>query len=259
VSSSAWASPTKGECVDADTRGQALRKQSAFRDAREQLRTCTDPHCPRMVQSDCASRLEEIERLMPSVVLHARDETGEVTSVNVTMDGTILTSTLTGQPIEVDPGEHTFIFKLKDHKDAPVHATIDEGDKQHAISVTLEPPPKPREPPRFLTPLRIAGIATTAVGVVGIGLGAVFGLVAIGAWSSVQSECLNATVCDLSKARPDRDTAIGFATASDVGFIAGGILALAGTIMIALPTRFGDVHLSPMVGRSFGLTLGKEF
>jgi hypothetical protein len=63
-----------------------------------------------VVRADCAKRLDEVLRAMPTIVFDVKDRDGHaVTDVSVTMDGAAL-GRVDGSAITVDPGQHEFTF-----------------------------------------------------------------------------------------------------------------------------------------------------
>jgi len=83
-----------------------------------------------------------------------------------------------------------------------------------------------------MSTLRILGLASGGVGIVGIGLGGVFGALASSASNNQQIACASPTNCpNHTQAVSDRST---FTTDSGVeiaGFVAGGVLLAAGITM----------------------------
>ena len=73
ASATAVADPTKDECVAANESAQALRKSGQLRIARAQLLTCVAKACPALIRDDCAERLTELNRAMPSIVFDVKD------------------------------------------------------------------------------------------------------------------------------------------------------------------------------------------
>jgi hypothetical protein len=201
--------------------------------------------------------------VMPTVVLEAKDARGDV-SASVTLDDSPLTESLSGTAIEVDPGQHHFVFKVPGR--APITETvlIAEGEKTRRIQADFAAEGEGAPHAGALgAPLRIAGIVTGSVGLVGLGLGAVFGAMAYSAWGSVKSECFGGAPCDVGKATVDRGHAIDFATASDVAFILGGVLAAAGVVMFVVPPRARReqvARIAPLVSPNvLGVSLGGTF
>jgi len=245
----AGAAPTKSECVDANTKGQVLRKDGKLRAARASFDVCADPKCPGVVRSDCQSRLDDIARAMPSVVLATTDAQPRV--VTITLDGESIATTQ--DAIEVDPGEHHIVIRAGD-RDVTRVVTLDEGEKSRRVEYGFEE--KVVEQPVVGNPTyRFVGIALASVGVIGLGLGTAFGVASYGAWASVKNECAVSATCDYAKATSDRGTALDFAHASDAAFAIGGAFAVAGAVLFALGTRI-TVTATPRV---IGLTLAETF
>ena len=82
------APPTKRECIDANAEGQSQMKAGKLRDAQSSLHMCASAACPAAVRDDCALRLDDLERLIPSLVFEAKDASGkDLALVRVKVDG----------------------------------------------------------------------------------------------------------------------------------------------------------------------------
>ena len=254
----AMAEPTTDECVDANTAGQSLRLHHRLLEARKPFETCASVSCPRIVRADCEKRLTELDHATPTVLLAAKDPTGDLPSVSVTLDGTPLATSARGEAVAVDPGEHRFVFASPGHEPLTRDVVVNEGDKVRVVSAEWDLPPQrtvevasASQAPPF--PLRPAGLITGAVGVLGLALGTFFGIGSYIAWGNVKNECFQAPACDLPSATADRNTAIAFATASDVAFVAGGVLLATGVVLFALAPKS---PVAPAVGTgTFGVVL----
>ncbi|HEY8089950.1 MAG TPA: hypothetical protein VIF09_18945, partial [Polyangiaceae bacterium] len=135
---SAGAGMTKLACIDANTRGQDLRRDGKLAAAREQLRSCTDPSCPGLVRDDCSRRLDELEKVQPTVVFEVKDVAGnDVSGVEVTVDGEPAVQTLDGTALQLDPGEHELVFRATGR--APVSRTLmlTEAEKERRERIVL--------------------------------------------------------------------------------------------------------------------------
>ena len=250
----AAASPTKGQCVDASTQGQDLRRHGSLHAARDAFRTCSDAACPKIVRADCESRLDDVDKAMPTVVFEANDANGKPRTATVTMDGAPLANAFGGTPVEIDPGEHRFVFETQGRAPITRVVALDESDKGRRLSVTFEDPAAAVSPTRG-APLRIAGIAVSSVALAGLVVGGVFGVLAFSTWGTVKGECATAAGCNYGNAAPDRDRAIAFATTSDVTFAIGGALAIVGVSLFVM-----GVRLLPSAGpRVIGLSLVETF
>lgn len=245
----AAASPTKDRCVDADTFGQSHRQAGGLHAARAEFRVCVDPACPAIVRSDCKMRLEEIDRVMPTIVL---DPPVDLAAAKITMDGVLIAGT---DPIEVDPGAHRFVLRVGSLPPVTREVVIAEGDKARRVTfdrptAVISPTPKPGG----MRPLRVGGIVAGALGLVSVGFGIAFGLASFGAWSSVESECFQAAVCDLARATRDRQRTLDLASASDATFIAGGVLLAAGVTLFLLGGSVAPTASRDGLGLSFTRT-----
>lgn len=235
VARGALAAPTKGECVDADTAGQSHRIDGHLLKAREELSTCASTSCPEMVRVDCRDRLAEVTRALPSLVV-----TANVTGPGfLTLDGASIQTD--GAPVDLDPGEHELVLTVPGRAPVTKRVAVKEGEKRHAVSfppmvavVVPRDAGAAQQPHATMSSLRIAGIATGAVGVVALGFGIGFGLASISAWSTAKNECADVPSCDLVRATADRSRAYDFATGSDIAFVAAGVLVATGVTMFVL-------------------------
>ncbi len=247
------AGPTKDACVDADTGGQTLRLRGHLHEAIYDFRICASASCPSVVRDDCAKRIDEIARVMPSVFVSAVGA-----SSSVTMDGATIAS---GVGVGVDPGSHRFVFTANGFEPIVRDVVVREGDPSVAVSATFTAKSAP--PESAGSSLRVAGIVTGAVGVAALGFGTAFSVAAASAWSSAKSECASSATCQTTKAIADRSTAFDFATAADGAMIAGGALLAAGVVMFFVaPHRVREraARITPMVdAKTLGIMLGAEF
>jgi hypothetical protein len=140
----ARADMTKVQCLDANAKGQDLRRDGKLTAAREQLRACVDPSCPAMVRDDCAQRLADLEHAQPTIAFEVKDATGaDVSAVTVTMDGKPLAERLAGVALPVDVGEHTFAFVVNGQPPVTRTFVLTEGAKgrRERIVLTAAAPP----------------------------------------------------------------------------------------------------------------------
>jgi hypothetical protein len=131
-------------CLSGADRGQALRRESHLVDAREQLRACARPQCPKVVRSDCQRWLGEVDAAIPSVAVRVTDASGVPASdARVTVDSKPLA--LDGRSLEVDPGEHAFHAEASGGRVADARATLKAGERDRPVVLALAPaaPPAP--------------------------------------------------------------------------------------------------------------------
>jgi hypothetical protein len=250
------AGPNADACVDADTSGQTLRMKGKLHEALYDLHVCAAVSCPAVVRADCSRRIDEIEHAMPSVVVSAIGPSANVTTV--TMDDAPIA---TNAPVDVNPGEHRFVFHASGFDPVVRIVVVREGEKSRSVAVSFAANAEPTHETHG-SPLRPIGIVIGAVGLASIALGSAFGVATFSAWSSVKNECASASACDVAKASSDRSSAYGFATASDVAFVAGGAFLATGIVLFVLAPRERErvARVAPMFDpHMLGLTLGGEF
>lgn len=147
----AVAAPARADvqaCVDAHSEGQLLRDESKFLLARERFQTCLEAGCPEPIRVECGSLLGKLDELMPSVVLTAHDaQGGDVTDVEVELDGKPFATELTGRAVPVDPGSHTFVFRRRsDGAVATTKVLIVESTKRRTVSARFAGAAEPPSP-----------------------------------------------------------------------------------------------------------------
>lgn len=288
----AFAAVTGDQCIEANAKAQPLRRDGKLAAAREQLQICVDPHCPGMVRDDCARRLDELDRLQPTIVFDGKDSAGaDLIEVTVTVDGHPLVSRLVGSPLSVDPGAHAFTFEAAGRRAVTRTFVLKEGEKGRierivfddgAVSSTSARPVPPgpvvtalsssaETAPHGMGTRKAVALAIGGVGVAGVAAGGVFGLLAMTAWNRAKSECpttANCTQSQHSKAVADRSTTVTYGTVADIGFIAGGVLLAAGTVLFFTGPSAGDARrdhalqwqIAPSLGpASAGIDLRGQF
>jgi hypothetical protein len=282
----ARADVTKEQCIDADAKAQDFRRQGKLSSAREQLRACSSPSCPAIISEDCTQRLDELEKAQPTIVFDAKDASGrDIVAVKVTMDGRPVTDRLDGSPMQVDPGEHAFVFTTADQASVTQTFVIKYGEKDHherialgaapgqpaspqaapvavpsasPATTTVAPPPEPEAPGHGMGTQKILGLVAGGTGVVAVGLGAVFGVMTMSAASAQQSDCPSSTNCPRpSQAATDHSNGQTDRTISTIGFIAGGVLLAGGAALFFTAGHPSDspaasVAVAPSVGPGGG-------
>jgi hypothetical protein len=184
-------------------------------------------------------------------------------------------------PVPVDPGDHAVVVSAPGHPARTFNAHVGPENPTATVRVdTLEettqgvvappsavvvPPPATENPPSVAYPVtppasratstqRWIGIGVGAAGVVGLGVGSVFGLIAKSKLD--QSNASTATLCDASTDRcmpagfPIRKDAEHAATASDIAFAIGGVVLAAGVVLYVTaprsPSQGTGIVLAPM-------------
>lgn len=271
---------TKEQCIDANLKAQDLRREGRFSAARDDLQACSVRACPAVLRDNCVQRLAELDRAQPTIVFDAKDGDGhDLVDVHVTMDGLPFADKLDGKALPVDPGAHTFQFTVAGNPVVMENLVIKEGEKDRVEHVVIGPPPKSsasgptttgaatasrpgggpedwEEPrgPGWTTEQKI-GVGLAGAGVVGLGVGAVFGLMTTSAWSHAKDACGGDTTncINVPGATSYKDTATSDATVSTIGFAAGGALLVGGAVLFLLGrhhegTAAASISVTPTLG-----------
>ncbi len=104
--------------------------------------------------------------------------------VRILIDGQLATERLDGNPIAIDPGDHTVRFEANGARPVDERILLRQGEKNRILTVTFGGPGPEREgaagPVRggYWTGRRIGGAATGAAGVVTMGIGGLLMLAA---------------------------------------------------------------------------------
>ncbi len=227
-------SPTKSECAAANETAQDLRTSGKLREARQKLAICTADTCPGPIREDCAQRLQDVDTAIPTIMIEAVDAVGhDLTSVRVSMDGQPLVQQLGGTAVEVDPGEHHFVFDAEGFQRTSETFVVREGEHNRGLHVVLQSIPSSSESRAGSgfdgDTQRWLGVGLGAGGAVGIVVGTIFGLVAKSTYDhALHDECGGDTThCTVQGAR-DGETAHSQAAVATVGFVAGAALLAAG-------------------------------
>lgn len=235
-------------CLAAHEQAQLDRIEIRLRDAASQLRLCADVACPSVIRGDCIRWAEEVSRGIPSLILAARTEDGDESTVTVYANGELLTKTLDGRPIELDPGPYHLRFERPPAAPVEVQVVLREGEKNRVVAVDFdlypddEPTaqtsavaasgglPEPRyedyRPVPLPTYLFGSLAVVSAAGAVGFGLAA--------RQDRADAESFCAPLCEDSEVRPIRSKAL---TADVATVVAIGSAAAATVFYLRRPTR----------------------
>ncbi len=204
--------------------------------------------------------------------------------VRVVVAGTAsATATLDGQPIAidavvaVDPGTHAIVVSAAGMPSSTTSVTIAEGQQRevpvHLQAEGVEPVATPAAAPT--TPgssepvserpaaasgsssWPTVGLALAGAGVVGLGIGAVFGIEAKSKYDQSNTSGCTGDNCSQQGAQIRRD-ALSAASASNVAFAIGGALAAGGIVLwlVARPSGDAGVGVAPVaMGAGGGVVL----
>jgi hypothetical protein len=261
----AAADPTKAQCIAANDNAQEFRQAGKLSKAREQLLMCVALSCPGPVREDCAQRLDELDKAMPTIVFAAKDAAGnDLMNVRVTIDGAPLADRLDGSSLRVDPGPHAFVFTWEGHPAVTkrlVLAEHDQARREVIVFGNAETPHVESASPGAAPVAAGSGgsgidrktiaFAVGGAGVAGLVVGSIFGAVASSKWSAAKSDC-GAGCGPTAPAQGEKSTASSDATISTVAFVVGGVLAAGGVVLyLTAPSRTASgtgLRIAPALG-----------
>jgi hypothetical protein len=160
-------------CLTAHEQGQRARNDGHTGEARRELVACARPACPALVEKDCSTLLAELEVEQPTLLLEARDGTGNETLVlHVFVDG-VRVDEREGLAVPVDPGEHTLRIELPGHPPLEQRIVARPREKNRRVVFSLA---RPQLPPASSSAPPAAAWVFSAVGVAALGSFAAFAL-----------------------------------------------------------------------------------
>src|SRR5215831_13193312 len=101
-------------CSKSYESSQILKRKGELLATRQQLIACVRA-CPGAIQQECSKWFENLDPLIPSIVIHVESAGQDRSDVKVEMDGKLLTDRVDGKGIDVDPGPHQFKVTLEGH------------------------------------------------------------------------------------------------------------------------------------------------
>jgi hypothetical protein len=190
----------------------------------------------------------------------------------VTVDAVEVPAAALGEPRPLDPGKHVVRATAPGFATSEVTATLVEG-KTETVTLELKPgesaaakdatpgspvgtPGAPAEPPAngdgggsVRGPI---GFAAIGIGAAGLVVGVATGVVGLGKQSDLLKHCPNGACPSNSMGRygSEVSTYQTMSTASTVGLVAGGALAVTGVILVATAPKRGasKAAIAPVLG-----------
>jgi len=195
-----------------------------------------------------------------------------VLAVRVWLDGRLLGDRLETRSIPIDPGEHVFRFEMTGADPVEQKLVIRQGQKNrnvdvafksNAAPVVVAPPPLAPLPlpPHPLPPSeaagskergpsrRIAGGVLLGLGGAGLLTGVIAGSLVVAQHGSLATACGGGT-CPASE-QSSLDAYHAKSSASTAGFIAGGVLAAAGLVVLVTAPKSSpapSASVAPFLG-----------
>ncbi len=233
--------------------GKVATAWTAFLDAAAQSKVSNQPDREKLARKRAAALEPRLPRL-------AVDVTGASAGTEVKRDALVVPAASWGTPVPVDPGPHRITVTVPGKQPWETTVTTREGnvtrvavprdlpDAGAAIVVVRAPTAPPPEPvaavaQSFPEPVvesqgsaqRPIGWVIASLGLVGVGVGAGFGLSSIGKRNDARAHC-NTVGCD-SDGVTLRDGAVRDGNIATVTMIAGGATLLGGLLLVLTAPR----------------------
>ncbi len=194
------------------------------------------------MRKDCADLLAEIDAATPSVVVRAKNKDGsDLTSVRLSIDGSIVSLALDGSAIPLDPGQHIFRVETTDAEPVEKSMIVAEGERARVIELSFLAPKTNAAPAKVVEAARPSGEKSAgpgplpyAVGAVGVlGLGAFVGLqiAAQSRYSDMKDNCAVRSACSSTDVDSTKSSFTISAVALGVGIV--GIAGAAALFLLA--------------------------
>jgi hypothetical protein len=193
---------------------------------------------------------------------------GAPAKMTVKRDDVVLTSASFGSALPLDVGEHVLVVSAEGYEPRTFEVVLSEGESR---DIEVEPGAAlPAPPAAAVTPLgtppgaetpstvqgsdgrsmRLAGYVVGGVGIVGLGLGTVFGLQASSKWTSAREACLPGACKEGSFAQSEKDAAESAGNVSTIAFVIGGAALATGIVLLVLaPSAPSSTSGSPAAAR----------
>jgi hypothetical protein len=231
-----------------ERRGRLASAWENWREALNLLRT-DDERRPGVEK-----RKNELEARIPRLVV--RLAPGSPPGAAVSRDGVALGPATFGLPLPVDPGPHHIEVTAQGRAPRSYDVTAEEG---RGVELLVEPGPalpggEPAAPPAGVAPakpaarsdssggdLRLVGYVTAGVGIVGLGVGAVTGLMAFDRKQTIVDTCdkLGERYSCPSEGVDAADSGKTLATVSSIATISGLALAATGLVLVFTSSKDG--------------------
>lgn len=219
-----------------------------------------DTGVQKQAQADAQSELDALGQRIPSVVVQV--EGADASTVSITLDGEAISNALVGEKRPVDPGAH-HVEGTRGADHVSVDVKVAEGGSSPAVlhfsaetsagavpaaaaGAEIQPPPGAAQPIEdhvsagSASPLRTAGFVALGVGGAGLVLGGITGVVALGKHSSLKDDGACSDLhCNASESS-QVNSYNSMRTVSSIGFIAGGVIAATGLVLVLTAPKNGE-------------------
>jgi hypothetical protein len=213
------------QCAAAYEGAQVLRRDGKLVEAHRQLLVCAAPQCPQVTTSDCARWLHEVEDELPTIVVSVRDNSGvDFLDAELLVDGKPVAKRLDGNPIAIDPGQHTLAAQRSTGQTVEQQVLVRAAEKDRLVTLVLPagPPPSSLPPPERVAPphapVPVGSYVFAGLGLVAVGAGVILDVGASNDVANMRRDCAPACSPDAKNSAQIRmllgDTLLGLGVVS---------------------------------------------
>jgi hypothetical protein len=226
---------------------------------------------------------DDVEPRIPSIRLVLKN----ADAATVSIDDVALPSVAIGLPRRLDPGAHLVVAKLgsverritvqvleREAKEIPIDltdatqttpTTTTTANTTTTLTVPQTTATTTTEMPQTAAskgPWMAVGVTTLVVGGIGLVVGGITGALSLSQTGTIKSQCPNSMCPTMLSDGSNTQTALGnartMATVSDVGFIAGGVVAALGAVFVIVAATKKSHPMALRVGPG-SFELGGQF
>lgn len=252
-------------CVADHERAATLRSGPQWLEARSALTACTSEACPLAIRSDCSAWLEDLVKLVPSIlVIVERDDSGGP-PVRLELDDKPIELSDPPAPIEVLPGTHRMRVALVSYAPVERELTLAPGEKNKVVRVqffhprtSLPAPAPPVAERRWGRPVPVSTYALSGSALAAFAASGALLASALVSRSDARDTCR--PVCSADEAGSIRTRLVAADFAASVGVVLSGLALYTYTHRPTVELR--GWNLVPAVAidsRSAGLRFEGEF
>jgi hypothetical protein len=188
------------------------------------------------------ARADALKPKLARLTITVAEATRDLPGLTIERDGVPIEPLKWGIPVPIDQGSHVIAATAPGKKrwEKTVEIAANGANEAMTVDALLDAPDAPvvapERPRDWGNTRRIAGIGVGALGVIGLGAAAVFGVVAISTKDeSNESHCDASNRCD-GRGLALRSEAATAATVSTALFITGGLVFAGGVTLFLLPS-----------------------
>lgn len=194
------------------------------------------------------SKMEELESRLSYLKVEVAPENGAVDGFTLEVDGKAMSIAAAGTRFPTDPGEHAVEARAPGRQTWSERITIGPGPVEKIVSVPtlaaeapqeVAPPPQMKHSEPDGTIQRTIGWVAIGVGGASVLVGSIFGIQTIAEKGTIDEHCAG-SFCD-AEGLEANERAKDAATISTVAFVAAGIAAATGVVLILTAPRASGV------------------